>query len=152
VEGPEGEFLVEAARSCEAAGRLLVGLALGGLTTLRQFWNDRTVMNDLDRNAAAFAALGHPARLAIVRHLLAAHPTGLVANELQSELAIPASTLSHHLDGLRQERLIVQEREGKYLRYRVDEQGLKAVLGFLYAECCTRYPNVELLTIGGRRR
>ena len=109
-------------------------------------------MNELDRNAAAFAALGHPARLAIVRPLLAAPPTGLVANELQAELAIPASTLSHHLDTLRQERLIDHEREGKFLRYRADFKGLKEVLGFLYAECCTRYPNVELLTIGGRRR
>ena len=109
-------------------------------------------MDELTRNAAAFAALGHPARLAIVRHLLAVHPTGLVANELQAELAIPASTLSHHLDTLRQEHLIDQEREGKFLRYRADAQGLQAVLGFLYAECCTRYPNVELLKIGNRRR
>lgn len=107
---------------------------------------------DLERHAAAFAALGHPARLAIVRHLLAAHPMGLVANELQAELEIPASTLSHHLDTLRQERLIDQEREGKFLRYRADEKGLKDVLGFLYAECCTRYPNVELLSIGVKRR
>jgi ArsR family transcriptional regulator len=105
---------------------------------------------ELDRHADAFAALGHPARLAIVRHLLAAHPQGLVANELQAELEIPASTLSHHLDTLRQEGLVEQEREGKFLRYRADESGLKRVLGFLYAECCTRYPNVELLTIGRR--
>jgi ArsR family transcriptional regulator len=109
---------------------------------------------DVDRHAAAFAALGHPARLAIVRHLLAAHPVGLVVQEIQSELEIPASTLSHHLDSLRQEGLIQQEREGKFLRYRAHEKGLRDVLGFLYAECCTRYPNVELLSIGtpGARR
>ena len=48
------------------------------------------------RYAAMFAALGHEARLAIVRLLLSAHPTGLVVGEIQRELEMPASTLSHH--------------------------------------------------------
>jgi DNA-binding transcriptional ArsR family regulator len=85
-----------------------------------------------------FAALGHEARLGIVRLLLSAHPSGLVAGDIQAELGMPASTLSHHLDTLRQEGLVVQHREGKYLRYVVDADGLQDLLGFLYAECCTR--------------
>jgi len=48
--------------------------------------------------ARMFAALGHENRVTIIRLLLAAHPGGLVVGELQNELAIPASTLSHHLD------------------------------------------------------
>jgi ArsR family transcriptional regulator len=90
------------------------------------------------RYAAKFAALGHEARLAVVRLLLSAHPDGLVAGEIQAELDIPASTLSHHLDALRHEGLIEQRREGKFLRYAANADGLRDLLAFLYAECCTR--------------
>src|SRR5919109_4303515 len=95
-------------------------------------------LRESGRYAAKFAALGHEARLAIVRLLLSAHPDGLVAGEIQAELDIPASTLSHHLDALRQEGLIEQRREGKFLRYAANADGLKDLLAFLYAECCTR--------------
>lgn len=94
--------------------------------------------DDLRRYAAVFASLGHEARLAIVRLLLAHHPHGLVAGEVQQDLGIPASTLSHHLDALRQEGLVEQDREGRFIRYRANVGGLQQVLGFLYAECCTR--------------
>ena len=82
------------------------------------------------RYAARFAALGHEVRLEIVR-LLASHPEGMVAGEIQQELNIPASTLSHHLDGLLQEKLIEQQREGRFLRYRAHTQGLREILDFL---------------------
>ena len=58
--------------------------------------------------------------------------------EIQQELEIPASTLSHHLDALQREGLVGVTREGKYLRYRADAEGLRDLLAFLYAECCTR--------------
>jgi len=67
------------------------------------------------RYAAMFAALGHEARVRIVRLVLAAHPDGLVAGEIQQELGIPASTLSHHLDALETAGLIAQRREGRVL-------------------------------------
>lgn len=88
--------------------------------------------------ADRFAALGHEARLQIVKLLLASHPTGLVVGELQGELGIPASTLSHHLDALRHQGLVIQEREGRFLRYRAGAEALQEVLNFLYAECCSR--------------
>ena len=96
------------------------------------------------RYANMFAALGHEARVEIVRLLLAAHPQGLVVGEIQGELDIPASTLSHHLDALRREGLIEQEREGRYLRYRAGSEALRQLLDFLYAECCTRQPVVQI--------
>ena len=83
-------------------------------------------------------ALGHEARLSIVRLLLSAHPDGMVAGEIQQELDIPASTLSHHLDALRQAGLVDQVREGKFQRYRARSESLRALIDFLYAECCTR--------------
>lgn len=96
------------------------------------------------RFANQFAALGHEVRLAILRRLLASHPHGMVAGEIQQELGIPASTLSHHLDALRQEGLVQQRREGRFLRYLADDQNLRALVDFLYAECCTRNPVVTI--------
>jgi DNA-binding transcriptional ArsR family regulator len=90
------------------------------------------------RYADMFAALGAEPRLRIVRLLLSAHPGGLVAGEIQEELGTPASTLSHHLEKLKSERLIEVKRESTYLRYTANVDGLRELLGFLYAECCTR--------------
>ena len=103
------------------------------------------------RYAAMFAALGHEARVATMRLLLSAHPSGLVAGELQQELDIPASTLSHHLDALARVGLVEQRREGKFLRYTAAADGLRELLGFLYAECCTRSRLVPLNPSAWRR-
>jgi DNA-binding transcriptional ArsR family regulator len=84
------------------------------------------------------AAMGTEARLRIMRLLLAAHPEGMVAGDIQAELGIPASTLSHHLEKLKNEGLVAVRREGTYLWYRADTDALKDLLRFLYAECCTR--------------
>ncbi|HLH40917.1 MAG TPA: metalloregulator ArsR/SmtB family transcription factor [Bryobacteraceae bacterium] len=94
-----------------------------------------------DRTAAyadLFAALGAEPRLRILRALLAAHPEGMVAGEIQSELDIAPSTLSHHLEKLKNEDLITVRRESTFLRYRANTDVLQELLGFLYAECCTR--------------
>lgn len=97
------------------------------------------VRNDkAHRYADAFAALGAEPRLRIVRLLLAAHPDGLVVNELGDELGIAPSTLSHHLDKLKNEALVRVQREGTFLRYTANTATLQELLGFLYAECCTR--------------
>lgn len=90
------------------------------------------------RCADRFAALGAESRLQIVRLLLSAHPTGMVAGELQEELAIPASTLSHHLEKLRQVGLVGVRRTGTFLWYTANTGALQEVLRFLYEECCTR--------------
>jgi DNA-binding transcriptional ArsR family regulator len=88
--------------------------------------------------ANMFSAMGTEARLQIMRLLLKAHPEGLVVSEIQAELRIPGSTLSHHLDKLRNEGLVNVRRESTFLRYTADTQALQEVLQFLYAECCTR--------------
>jgi ArsR family transcriptional regulator, arsenate/arsenite/antimonite-responsive transcriptional repressor len=90
------------------------------------------------RSADRFAALGAPPRLEIVRLLLSAHPAGMVAGEVQEELEIPASTLSHHLEKLKQVGLVNVRRVGTFLWYSANKDALREVLGFLYEECCTR--------------
>ncbi|MDX1984332.1 MAG: metalloregulator ArsR/SmtB family transcription factor [Bryobacteraceae bacterium] len=105
------------------------------------------VDSDSARYADMFAAIGTEARLRIVRLLLAAHPEGLIVSEIQSELGIPPSTLSHHLDKLKNEDLITVERQSTFLRYRANTGTLQALLTFLYSECCTRNKAVKPETI-----
>jgi len=90
------------------------------------------------RYADMFSAMGTEARLRIMQLLLSAHPQGLVVGEIQEELDIPNSTLSHHLDKLRSEGLVQVRRESTFLRYTADTEVLRQLLQFLYAECCTR--------------
>jgi DNA-binding transcriptional ArsR family regulator len=93
--------------------------------------------------AEMFSAMGTEARLRIMQLLLKAHPDGLVVNEIQAELGIPGSTLSHHLDKLRNEGLVNVRRESTFLRYTANTDALQELLGFLYAECCTRNQAVK---------
>src|ERR1017187_1783290 len=90
------------------------------------------------RYADMFAAMGTDSRLRIVRLLLSAHPDGMVVGDLIAELGIPASTLSHHLDKLKNEGVVRIRREGTYLWYSANEDSLRHLLNFLYSECCTR--------------
>ena len=97
----------------------------------------------ITRYADMFGAMGAEPRLRIVRLLLSAHPDGLVVGDIQAQVDIPSPTLSHHLDKLKTEGLLTVDREGTYLRYKADTAGLQELLGFLYAECCTRNKAVE---------
>jgi len=92
----------------------------------------------ITRYADMFSAMGTEARLRIMQLLLAAHPEGMVVGEIQEELDIPNSTLSHHLDKLRNEGLVEVKRESTFLRYTANTEALQEILQFLYAECCTR--------------
>ena len=93
--------------------------------------------------ADMFSAMGTEPRLRIMQLLLSAHPHGLVVGEIQEELDIPNSTLSHHLDKLKAEDLVQVRREGTFLRYSANADALQELLQFLYAECCTRNQAVK---------
>jgi DNA-binding transcriptional ArsR family regulator len=90
------------------------------------------------RFADMLAAMGTEPRLQIVRLLLTAHPLGLIAGDIGTDLGIPPSTLSHHLDRLKREGLVTVAREGTFLRYTANSAVLSELLEFLFAECCTR--------------
>ena len=110
------------------------------------------------RYADMFAALGTEVRLQILRLLLSAHPEGMVVGDIQAELGIPGSTLSHHLEKLRSEGLVGVQRESTFLRYSASTAALQQLLGFLFAECCSRSkavnaePLIKLCDIGPKRR
>ena len=93
--------------------------------------------------ADMLSAMGTEPRLRIMRLLLSAHPEGMVVGDIQSELDIPNSTLSHHLDKLKNEELVNVRRESTFLRYTANTEALQELLQFLYAECCTRNKAVK---------
>lgn len=113
--------------------------------------SDRKNTQDVIRYADMFAAIGAEPRLRIMQLLLKAHPQGLVVGDIQDELEIPASTLSHHLDKLKNEDLVRVRRKGTFLWYTANTDSLQEIMGFLYAECCTRSGAIEpgqLVSIG----
>jgi len=93
--------------------------------------------------ADMFTAMGTEPRLRIMQLLLSAHPDGLVVGEIQSELGIPNSTLSHHLEKLKNEDLVKVRRDSTFLWYTANTEALQELLGFLYAECCTRNKAIQ---------
>jgi ArsR family transcriptional regulator len=99
--------------------------------------------DDVPRYADMLSAIGTEPRLRIMRLLLSAHPEGMVVGDIGAELEIPNSTLSHHLDKLKNEDLVNVRREGTFLRYSANAEALQELLRFLYAECCTRNRAVE---------
>ncbi|MGA8442562.1 MAG: metalloregulator ArsR/SmtB family transcription factor [Candidatus Sulfotelmatobacter sp.] len=93
--------------------------------------------------ADMLSAMGTEPRLRIMQLLLSAHPDGLVVGDIQSDLDIPNSTLSHHLEKLKNEGLVNVRRESTFLRYTANTEALQELLQFLYAECCTRNKAVK---------
>jgi ArsR family transcriptional regulator len=103
------------------------------LSANRQVGRDQVL-----KYADMFSAMGTEPRLRIMQLLLSAHPEGLVVGDIQSELDIPNSTLSHHLEKLKSEGLVKVSRESTFLRYTANTEALQELLRFLYSECCTR--------------
>jgi len=97
----------------------------------------------IQKYADGFAAIGSEHRLRIVRLLLSAYPHGMIVGDLQQELGIANSTLSHHLEKLKHENLVTVQREGTALRYRANAETFQNLLNFLMAECCTRNRVIE---------
>jgi ArsR family transcriptional regulator, arsenate/arsenite/antimonite-responsive transcriptional repressor len=93
---------------------------------------------DLESASAArlLAQLGNETRLRIVRLLVRAGRSGMTVGEIQKELDIPSSTLSHHLTSLRHVGLVEQQRESTVLRCLVDYGRINAIVDFLTRECC----------------
>jgi DNA-binding transcriptional ArsR family regulator len=102
---------------------------------------------DVAKYADMLSAMGAEPRLRIMRLLLSAHPGGLVVTEIQENLAIPGSTLSHHLEKLKNEDLVAVRREGTFLRYSANSESLQDLISFLYAECCMRSKAIKVESI-----
>jgi ArsR family transcriptional regulator len=99
---------------------------------------DKKSTEQVAKYADMLSAMGTEPRLRIMQLLLSAHPEGLVVGGIQEELEIPNSTLSHHLDKLKNENLVQVKRESTFLRYTANTEALQELMQFLYSECCTR--------------
>ena len=77
--------------------------------------------------AALFAALADPVRLRIVS-MLAAAPGGTACGcELEDPLGLAQPTVSHHLRILREAGLVVGDRRGRWVHYRVVSERLTEI-------------------------
>ena len=91
---------------------------------------------ELQPVAKALEALGNETRLAVFTLLVPAGRSGLAVGDIQERLAIPASTLSHHISRLIQVDLVEQERQGRKLICRANYRRMEDVLSFLTRNCC----------------
>jgi ArsR family transcriptional regulator len=122
-------------------------------TSVLYFRYDRTMRRqsetDVTRYADMLAAMGTEPRLRIMRLLLTAHPDGLVVGDIHESLGIASSTLSHHLEKLKNEELVRVRREGTFLWYSANTETLRELLTFLCTECCARNQVIEFKSIMG---
>lgn len=96
---------------------------------------------NIDEVAKALKELGHPTRLTIYKCVVRAGFEGIAVGGLQKRLAIPGSTLSHHISNLASAGLISQRREGRTLYCVAEYEQLNSVIGFLNDECCADEPS-----------
>jgi ArsR family transcriptional regulator len=95
-------------------------------------------MEVIERHADQLGALGHPARLAILRQVVAAGRDGISTTALQEKLNLPWTTLNHHLDRLVVTGLVNARREGRLSLHTADFEALKTLTDFLWKDCCNR--------------
>ncbi len=98
---------------------------------------------DVARYAQMLSAVGTEPRLRIMRVLLSAYPDGMIVGDIQAEVGIPGSTLSHHLEKLRNVGLAKVRREHTCLFYSASNESLQELLEFLYEECCSKSKAVK---------
>lgn len=92
----------------------------------------------LDVHAEQLSALGHPARLSILRFVVQSGPQGAAAGEIQAHIDLPASTLSHHLKRLSSAGLVRRRNEGTFVYYSPEYDTLKQLTAYLWEDCCKR--------------
>ena len=91
---------------------------------------------DVEQAANALKELGHPTRLSIFKLLVKAGRSGIPVGEIKEKLAIPHSTLSHHIAKLLSVNLMKQKREGRTLYCIPQYESLNDLIHFLQDECC----------------
>jgi ArsR family transcriptional regulator, arsenate/arsenite/antimonite-responsive transcriptional repressor len=96
------------------------------------------VTSKLSRHAEQLSALGHPLRLAILRFVVQSGGDGAAAGEIQSQVDLPASTLSHHLKRLVDAGLLKSRSEGTFHYYAAEYPALRALTDYLWEDCCKR--------------
>jgi DNA-binding transcriptional ArsR family regulator len=84
----------------------------------------------------ALGALAQEHRLALFRLLVQVGDKGLSAGAIAEALGVPNSSLSFHLNQLRNCGLIIQERQHRSLIYRANYPAMNALVAYLMENCC----------------
>jgi ArsR family transcriptional regulator len=92
----------------------------------------------IERHAEQLAALGHVARLSILRAVVQAGPEGVTTTELQERVEIPWTTLNHHLVRLVDAGLVIARRDGKSVFHTANYDVLRGLTNFIWEDCCKR--------------
>lgn len=98
-------------------------------------------MEELDA-IEALAALAHEHRLKVFRLLIREGPNGLPAGVIAERIAVPPSTLSHHLAHLERSGLLRSWRVERRIFYAVDIEGTRRLVAFLTEDCCQGHPEI----------
>jgi DNA-binding transcriptional ArsR family regulator len=97
---------------------------------------------DIIRTVQRLNALAQTTRLGAFRHLIKAHPDGLLAGEVARLCKVPHNTMSTHLAALARARLVIAERDGRTITYRADLDGFRQLILFLTRDCCRGQPEI----------
>jgi ArsR family transcriptional regulator, arsenate/arsenite/antimonite-responsive transcriptional repressor len=92
----------------------------------------------LARHSAQLAALGHVARLSVLRAVVQAGADGASLSDLHGRLGIPLSTLSHHIDRLVATGLLATHRTGKFAIHTANFDALRELTEYVWDDCCKR--------------
>ena len=90
----------------------------------------------------ALAALAHAHRLRIFRLLVKRGASGMPAGEIADEVGIGPTNTSFHLKEMDRAGLLRATREGRYIRYAIDVEGMGKLLTYLTEECCQGRPEL----------
>lgn len=90
----------------------------------------------------ALAALAQTSRLELFRLLIVSGDEGLPAGKISLELGVPKPTLSFHLKELATAGLIVSERHGRSITYKINVEGIRELMDFLTQDCCQGRPEL----------
>ena len=92
--------------------------------------------------AQIFGALAQETRLAVLRLLLTAGPSGLPAGEIVERLGLPPSTTSFHLGALERAGLTQSTRQRRQIIHAVRIPALRGLIAFLTETCCAGRPEL----------
>lgn len=90
----------------------------------------------------ALSALAHESRLTLFRLLVARGPSGMAAGEIAKAIGIGPTAMSFHLKELDRAGLLRSWRDGRYIRYAVQVDGVRALLTYLTEDCCGGHPEL----------
>jgi|SRR5688572_26339760 ArsR family transcriptional regulator, arsenate/arsenite/antimonite-responsive transcriptional repressor len=94
------------------------------------------------RIVTALAALAHLHRLRIFRLLVKQGPSGMPAGEIADRVGISAANMSFHLKELDRAGLLRATRQGRFIRYAINVDGMRQLLTYLTEECCQGRPEL----------